>query len=66
MSHLFQTKELDGSPVKFLRFDGPERFIVQVNGVEQSMSRQQWTSLPEQKTSSEIVNQFAVHSKMAG
>lgn len=47
MSHLFLTKELDGYAVTFLRFDGPERFIVQVNGVERTISRDVWMALPE-------------------
>jgi hypothetical protein len=47
MSHLVLTKELNGYPVTFLRFQGPDRFIVQVNGVERSMTREQWTALPQ-------------------
>jgi hypothetical protein len=46
MSHLFLTKELDGYAVTFLRFAGPERFIVQVNGVERTISRDDWAALP--------------------
>jgi hypothetical protein len=46
MSHLFLTKELDGYAVTFLRFAGPENFIVQVNGVERTVSRDEWAALP--------------------
>jgi hypothetical protein len=46
MSHLFLIKELDGYAVTFLRFAGPERFIVQVNGVERTISREDWAALP--------------------
>jgi len=51
MSHLFLTKELDGYPASFIRFAGPEHFIVQVNGVERTISRNEWRSLPERLTS---------------
>jgi hypothetical protein len=53
MSHLFLTKELDGHPVTFTRFEGPERFIVQVAGVERSMTREQWRFLPERTSNQE-------------
>jgi hypothetical protein len=46
---LFLTKELDGYAVTFVRFDGPERFIVQVNGVERTISRDEWRALPERQ-----------------
>jgi hypothetical protein len=47
MSHLFLIKELDGYAATFLRFDGPERFVVQVNGVERTISRDAWRALPK-------------------
>ena len=49
--HLMLTKELDGYAATFVRFDGPERFIVQVNGVERTISRDERTALPERPTS---------------
>jgi hypothetical protein len=49
MSHLFLIKELDGYAATFLRFDGPDRFVVQVNGVERKISRDEWQALPERQ-----------------
>ena len=47
MSQFLVSKELDGEPVVFLRFDGPERLIVEVSGTERSMTRKQGRALPE-------------------
>jgi hypothetical protein len=47
MSHLSMTKELDGHPVVFVRFDGPESLIVKVAGTERIVTRKQWDTLPE-------------------
>jgi len=47
MSHLFMIKELDGYAATFLRFDGPDKFIIEVNGVERTISRDAWRALPE-------------------
>jgi hypothetical protein len=48
VSQLFLAKELDGAVATFLRFDG-EEFIVQVNGVERSIPRDVWQTLPERR-----------------
>jgi hypothetical protein len=47
MSHLSLIKDLDGRAVTFLRFEGPDRFVVQVDGVERTISRDTWRDLPE-------------------
>jgi hypothetical protein len=47
MSHLFLIKELEGYAATFLRFDGPDRFIIQVHGAERTISRDAWRALPE-------------------
>jgi hypothetical protein len=49
MSHLFLIKEYEGKAAKFLRFAGPDEFIIEVNGVEQRISRAEWLSLPERR-----------------
>ena len=49
MSHLFLTKELDGYAVTFVRFAGPDSFIVEVNGVERTISREAWLALPKRQ-----------------
>jgi hypothetical protein len=56
MSHLFLTKELDGYPVTFLRFAGPEKFVVQVNGVERTISRDDWDALPVRPLPADVTN----------
>ena len=47
MSHLFLIKELDGYAATFLRFEGPDKFVIEVNGVERTISRDDWRALPE-------------------
>jgi hypothetical protein len=49
MSHLFLAKILNGHPANFVRFEGPDSFIVEVNGVEQAISRDHWGRLPESR-----------------
>jgi hypothetical protein len=44
---LFLAKDLNGRPATFVRFEGPDRFIIEVDGAERTISRDEWRSLPE-------------------
>jgi hypothetical protein len=46
MSDLFLTKQLDGYAATFARFDGPDTFVVEVNGEYRTVTREFWRSLP--------------------
>ena len=46
MSDLFVTKQLDGNSATFLRFAGPDNFVIEVNGGERTVSREFWRLLP--------------------
>jgi hypothetical protein len=46
MSDLFATKQVDGYPAKFIRFAGPEVFIIEVNGAERIVTREFWRGIP--------------------
>jgi hypothetical protein len=46
MSDLFLTKQLDGYAATFARFEGPDRFVVEVNGEYWSVTREFWRTLP--------------------
>jgi hypothetical protein len=46
MSDLFATKQVDGYPAKFIRFAGPENFVIEVNGAERIVTREIWRNLP--------------------
>jgi hypothetical protein len=46
MSDLFLTKQLDGYAATFARFDGPETFVIEVNGEYRTVTREFWRSLP--------------------
>ena len=46
MSDLFATKQVDGYPAKFIRFAGPENFVIEVNGPERIVTREIWRNLP--------------------
>jgi hypothetical protein len=43
---LFATKQVDGYPAKFMRFVGPENFVIEVNGAERTVTRDFWRNLP--------------------
>ena len=45
MSDLFVTKQLDGYTAKFIRFAGPDKFVIEVNGAEQTVTREFWRAL---------------------
>jgi hypothetical protein len=46
MSDLGITKHMDGSAAKFLRFAGPDNLIIEVNGTEQTVTREFWRAIP--------------------
>jgi len=46
MSDLFVTKQLDGYTAKFIRFAGPDHFVIEVNGSERTVTREFWRALP--------------------
>ena len=46
MSDLFTTKQVDGYSAKFIRFAGPENFVIEVNGAERTVTREFWRNLP--------------------
>ena len=39
MSDLFGTRQLDGHAATFLRFEGLDKFVIEVNGIERIVSR---------------------------
>jgi hypothetical protein len=47
MSDLYTTKRVDGYPAKFIRFAGPENFVIEVNGAERIVTRDVWGKLPQ-------------------
>ena len=46
MSHLFAIKQLNGRKTIFLRFAGPDHFLIEVNGAERIVTREFWEGLP--------------------
>jgi hypothetical protein len=46
MSDLFVIKQLDGYTTKFIRFAGPDHFVIEVNGAERTVTRDFWRSIP--------------------
>jgi hypothetical protein len=53
MSDLFVTKQLDGNSATFLRFAGPDNFVIEVNGAERTVSREFWRLLPPRDANSQ-------------
>jgi hypothetical protein len=47
MSHLFLAKMLDGHAATFVRFEGADKFVIEVNGAERTISRDIWRLLPD-------------------
>jgi hypothetical protein len=47
MSDLYTTKRVGGYPAKFIRFAGPENFVIEVNGAERIVTRDVWGNLPQ-------------------
>jgi hypothetical protein len=58
MSDLGVTKHMDGCAAKFLRFAGPDNLIIEVNGTEQTVTREFWRAIPilENKQDSKTVD----------
>jgi hypothetical protein len=46
MSDLFLTKQLDGYAATFARFEGPDSFVIEVNGEYRTVTREFWRTLP--------------------
>jgi len=46
MSDLFVIKQMEGYNAKFLRFAGPDNFVIEVNGVERTVTREFWRRSP--------------------
>jgi hypothetical protein len=46
MSDLFLTKQLNGYAARFARFDGPDKFVIEVNGEYRTVTREFWQTLP--------------------
>jgi hypothetical protein len=46
MSDLVVTKQLDRSPAAFLRFAGPDEYVIEVDGSERTIARDFWRALP--------------------
>jgi hypothetical protein len=51
MSDLTVTKQLDEHAATFLRFAGPDNFVIEVNGAERIISREFWRALPHRDAS---------------
>jgi hypothetical protein len=51
MSDLCVIKQLDGYAAMFLRFAGPDNFVIEVNGAERTVSREFWRALPHRDAS---------------
>jgi hypothetical protein len=45
MSDLITTKQLNGCAATFRRFAGPDRFVIEVNGIGQTVTRDFWRTL---------------------
>ena len=46
MADLFAIKQVDGYPAKFIRFAGPDNFVIEVNGAERTVTREYWRGIP--------------------
>jgi hypothetical protein len=46
MSDLFLTKQLDGYAATFARFEGPDKFVIEVSGEYRTVTREFWQALP--------------------
>jgi hypothetical protein len=45
VSDIAQLKMLDGRPATFLRFNGPDRYVVLIDGEERTITRAEWRGL---------------------
>jgi hypothetical protein len=46
VSDISQTKTLDGRPATFLRFHGPNKYIVAIDGEARTIAGDEWRRLP--------------------
>ena len=46
MPDLIVPKQMDGYVAKFLRFAGPEKLVIEVDGAERTVTREYWRALP--------------------
>jgi hypothetical protein len=46
VSDIAQVKTLDGRLVTFLRFDGPDKYVVDIDGEGHTITRDEWQRLP--------------------
>ncbi len=46
MSDLAAVKLLDGRPTTFKRFIGPDKYVVSIEGLDRTISRDEWHRLP--------------------
>ena len=46
MPDLIVPKQMDGYVAKFLRFAGPEKLVIEVDGAERTVTRECWSALP--------------------
>ena len=46
MSDFFLMKQLDGYAASFVRFAGPDGFVIEVNGEYRTVTRECWRALP--------------------
>jgi hypothetical protein len=47
MSDLLAPKQMDGYRARFLRFAGPDHFVIEVNGSERTLTQEMWRTLPD-------------------
>jgi hypothetical protein len=45
VSDIAQIKTLDGRRATFLRFEGPDKYVVDIEGVERTITRDEWRRL---------------------
>jgi hypothetical protein len=46
MSDSFLTKHLDGYAATFARFEGSDKFVIEINGEYRTVTREFWQALP--------------------
>jgi hypothetical protein len=54
VSDIAQVKMLDGRPATFLRFDGPDRYVVEIDGEDRTITRDEWRGLPLHQAEDEV------------
>ena len=54
MSDIAQVKTLDGQPTTFLRFDGADKYVVDVGGETRTITREEGRRLPSLSARNEV------------